>query len=71
MEKIKFIHDKVGNTLTIWLGDPKQEAICDETTEEIVIMKDKAGKVLGFEILNYQTDKSGAVSIETIIQTTA
>jgi hypothetical protein len=53
MDKIKIVHDRVGKTLTVWLGDPKKEYSCDETADEMVIMKDKSGKAIGFEILNY------------------
>jgi uncharacterized protein YuzE len=53
MDKIKVIHDVVGHTLTLWLKDSSTEHVCEETTDEIVIMKDKAGMVLGIEILNY------------------
>jgi len=72
MEKIKVVHDAVGHTLTVWLDDPKNEHIAEETTEEVVLMKDKAGKVIGFEILNYEsstaTDSPG-LSVETIVKT--
>lgn len=66
MEKIRIIHDRVGKTLTVWLDDPKKEHSCDESSEEMVIMKDKSGKAIGFEILNYSGD---SVAIETIVKT--
>jgi uncharacterized protein YuzE len=53
MKPIKVIFDKVGNTLNVWFDDPKKEHISEETAEEIVLVKDKAGKVIGFEVLNY------------------
>jgi uncharacterized protein YuzE len=53
MKPIKVIFDKVGNTLNVWFDDPKKEHISEETSEEIVLVKDKAGKVIGFEVLNY------------------
>ena len=58
MEEIKLIHDAVGHTLTIWLDDPKKEAICSETADEVVMMKDRKGRVIGFEVLNYKPAKS-------------
>jgi len=58
VEEIKLIHDTVGNTLTIWLDDPKKEAMCEETTDEVVMMKDRKGRVIGFEVLNYKPTKS-------------
>ena len=54
MDRIKVIHDTVGHTLTVWLGDPQQEYLSTLTDDEVVIMKDRAGRVLGFEVLHYQ-----------------
>jgi len=53
MKPIKIFFDKVGNTLNVWFDNPKKEAIAEETSEEVVIIKDKKGKVIGFEVLNY------------------
>lgn len=53
MKPIKIFFDKVGNTLNVWFDDPSKEAISEETSEEIVLVKDKDGKVIGFEVLNY------------------
>ena len=58
MRKIKAIHDEVGHTLAIWIDDPKKEAVCSETTDEVVMMKDRKGRVIGFEVLNYKPAKS-------------
>mgnify|MGYP001560178361 CR=1 FL=1 len=53
MKQIKIFFDKTGNTLNVWFDDPKKEAVSEETSEEIVLVKDKNGKVIGFEVLNY------------------
>jgi uncharacterized protein YuzE len=53
MAQIKVFYDEVGNTLTVWFGNPQDEYIVEETGEEIVLMQDKAGKVIGFEKLNF------------------
>ena len=37
----------------MWFDDPKKEALSEETSEEVVLIKDKKGKVIGFEVLNY------------------
>jgi hypothetical protein len=58
VEKIKVFHDAVGHTLTIWIDDPAKEEVCTETTDEVVIMKDKSNRVIGFEVLNYMPAKS-------------
>ena len=60
-KKVKVIHDRTGNTLTVWFGDPSDEYICSETGEEVVLIRDKNLKVIGFELLSFLSpgDKSG------------
>ena len=43
----------VGHTLTVWFDDPTKEHVCEETTDEVVLMKNDAGRVIGFELLHY------------------
>jgi hypothetical protein len=72
MDKIKVIHDIVGHTLTIWLDDPKKEHICEETADEVVLMKDASGRVIGFELLHYRpVEPSTGLTVETVVQTAA
>ncbi len=53
MAEVKVYYDRVGNTLTVWFGNPQDEYICEETGDEVVLMKDSNGQVIGFEKLNY------------------
>ncbi|MCS6842899.1 MAG: DUF2283 domain-containing protein [Caldilineales bacterium] len=53
MAQVKVYYDRVGNTLTVWFGDPQDEYVCEETGDEVVLMKDKTGRVIGFEKLNF------------------
>ena len=53
MAQVKVLFDREGNTLTVWFGDPSTEYVCEETGDEVVLMKDEAGKVIGFEKLNF------------------
>jgi len=53
MARIKVYFDREGNTLTVWFGEPNDEFVSEETGEEVVLMKDKAGRVIGFEKLNF------------------
>ncbi len=53
MEKVRVFYDRVGNTLTVWFGDPQDEYICEETGDEVILMKDRTGRVIGFEKLNF------------------
>jgi uncharacterized protein YuzE len=54
MDAIKVIHDTTGHSLTIWLDDPEKEVVAEETSDEVVLMKDGAGRVIGVEILHYR-----------------
>lgn len=53
MAQVKVYYDRPGNTLTVWFGNAEDEYEAEETGEEIVLMKDKQGKVIGFEKLNF------------------
>jgi uncharacterized protein YuzE len=66
--EVKVYYDREGNTLTVWFGDPVDEYVSEETGEEIVLMKDKEGKVIGFEKLNFTAQSADAmkVAFETV-----
>ena len=53
MAEVSVLYDRQGRTLTVWFDDPHQEHICEETGDEVVLMKDSAGRVIGFEKLNF------------------
>lgn len=55
-QQLKIFYDNIGNTLTVWLDDPKKEHIAEETDDDVVLMKDKEGRVIGFEKLNVNLD---------------
>ncbi len=63
MAEIKVYFDREGNTLTVWFGNPEEEYVCEETGEGIVLMKDKKGKVIGFEKLNFMEEKTERVKV--------
>jgi uncharacterized protein YuzE len=50
---IKLYYDNQGNTPNVWFDDPKKEHLCEETGEEVILVKDKKGKMIGFEKLNF------------------
>jgi uncharacterized protein YuzE len=68
MAQVKVYYDREGNTLTVWFGDPADEHISEETGEEIILMKNREGKVIGFEKLNFaaQTTEAVRVAFETL-----
>ena len=64
MAQVKVFHDRRGNTLTVWFDDPQQEYSCEETGDEIVLMKNQTGRVIGFEKLNYLPSDSEPFEVE-------
>ncbi|PZV07311.1 MAG: DUF2283 domain-containing protein [Leptolyngbya sp.] len=63
MAQVKVFHDRVGNTLTVWFGDPEAEVEVEETGDEVVLMKDKNGQVIGFEKLNFLPTSSEPIRV--------
>jgi len=68
MEQVKVFHDRAGNTLTVRFGDPQDEYICEETGDEVILMKDRTGRVIGFEKPNFSVPAPGClrVAFETV-----
>ena len=60
MEKVRVYYDRAGNTLTVWLDDPQRERVCEEIDDDVVLMKDENGRVIGFERLNYLSKEQQA-----------
>ncbi len=52
---LKVYYDSIGNTLNVWFDNPEKEYISEETGDEVILNKDKSGKVIGFEKLNFQS----------------
>ena len=67
MAEIKVFYDREGKTLTVWFADRSQEHLCEETGDEVVLMKDRDGHVIGFEKLNFSVPDSDSlrVALET------
>jgi len=63
MTMIKVVYDQLGNTLTIWFGNPEDEVVAEETGDEVILMKDKDGNVIGFEKLNYVLPASTRLNV--------
>lgn len=53
MEQLRIFYDATGHTITVWFDDPALEHVCQETAEEVILMKDRDGRVIGFEKLNF------------------
>lgn len=71
MEKIKVYYDELGNTLNVWFDDPQKEVISEEVGNEVVLNKDKDGRVIGFEKLNFisfpEELKTQKIPVEIIV----
>ncbi|MFZ1753397.1 MAG: DUF2283 domain-containing protein [Caldilineaceae bacterium] len=63
MALVKVYYDQLGNTLTVWFGNPEDEFESEETGEEVVLMKDKLGSVIGFEKLNFVASQESPVRV--------
>jgi hypothetical protein len=68
VDKVRVYHDRAGNTVTVWFDEPRKESICEEIGDDVVFIKNKDGRVVGFERLNYlssaQRDRGAEVPVE-------
>jgi hypothetical protein len=60
MDKVRVYFDPKVNSLSVWFDDLKKEHLCEETDDDVVLIKDRRGRVIGFERLNYLTAKQRA-----------
>jgi uncharacterized protein DUF2283 len=67
MAEVKVFYDREGKTLTVWFTERSQEYVCEETGDEVVLIKDASGSVIGFEKLNFSIPQSDSlrVALET------
>jgi hypothetical protein len=63
MERIKVYHERRGNTLTVWFGDPEEEYTCELAAPEVILMRDTRGRVIGFEKLNFSDAAPGGLHV--------
>ncbi len=63
---LKIYYDADGKTLTVWFDDPINEFIAEETGEEVIIIKDRNNKVIGFERLNFALESGQTLDVEAI-----
>ncbi len=71
MAEVNVYYDPHGRTLTVWFGCPQSEYVCEETGEEVVLMKDRQVRVIGFERLNYPSAGRGTQPVRMAFQTLA
>ena len=68
MEKLRVYYDREGNTLSVWFDDPKKEHVCEEADEDMVLVKDRDGRVIGFERLNYLSAKQRQAGVSIPVE---
>lgn len=67
MDKMRVYYDAFGKTLTVWLGDPQTEEVCEEADDDTIFMKDAAGRIIGFEKLNVTIEPgSQGLTVEVV-----
>jgi len=68
LDKVRVYYDRTGNTLTVWFDDPAKESVSEEIDDDVVLMKDRRGRIIGFERLNYrarrQADQTASIPVE-------
>ncbi len=70
MDKVRVYFDREGNSLSVWFDDPEKESVCEEVGDDVVLVKDRRGKVIGFERLNFlpKTKRSQRGNIPVEVQ---
>ncbi len=68
MDKVRVYFDRDGNTLTVWFDNPRKESVGEEIEEDVVLIRNVEGRVIGFERLNdlspRQQDRGVQVPVE-------
>ena len=67
MDKVRIYYDAFGKTLTVWFADPEQEEVSEESEDDLILMKDADGQVIGFEKLNVDlADSRRGLTVEIV-----
>ncbi len=68
MAGLRVIHDRVGETLTIYWEEPSPNQICEEAGDGVILIKNRTTQeVIGFERLYFKGGETFApVTFETV-----
>jgi hypothetical protein len=67
VDKVTVYYDTLGKTLTVWFGDPETEATCDQVGDDVILMKNGAGQIIGLEKLNVSlSPKTRGLTLEIL-----
>ena len=61
----RVVHDRQGQTLTVWFSDPSAEFVCEEAGRGIDLIKARSGQVIGVEKLHFSVPALDSVLSET------
>lgn len=65
MAKVKVIHDIQGETLTVYFDEPRENQICEEAGNGVILIKDKdSNQVIGFEKMYFKPSESESLVLE-------
>jgi hypothetical protein len=68
VDKVRVCLDRTGNTLGEWFAAPQAEYLSEEIGDDVIFVKEREGRVLGFEQLHYlsgkQQTQKAPISIE-------
>lgn len=53
----KFFIDPIGNTISVWFKDPREEVMTDVDEQGNILSLDKEGEVFGFEKISFLPDR--------------
>ncbi len=66
MANIEIYYDSEGKTLSVWFDSPEKEHMAEETGEEVLLIKDAEGHVIGFERLNFELAEDQTIELHTV-----
>jgi uncharacterized protein YuzE len=66
MASLKVYYDAEGKTLTVWFGDPTKEHVAEEMGDEVILIKDREGHVIGFERLNFSIPDEEQLAVDAL-----
>ncbi len=64
MDSVKVFYDRKGSTLTVWFGDPETEYVSEETGDEVILMKNREGQVIGFEKFHFSVPANQKLQVD-------
>ncbi len=65
MAEVRAVHDREGQTLTVWFSDPSAAFVCEEAGRGIVLIKARSGQVIGVENLHFSVPTLDSLLLHT------